>query len=62
MHEGDDVSAPVRTRPANVLVNISSPTVFGAKFVSLVPPPDPSPQSLSAGLNPRLPAPVPNPR
>ena len=21
MHEGDDVSAPVRTRPANVLVN-----------------------------------------
>src|ERR1700757_3164331 len=27
--------------PSNVHVNISSPTVFGAKFVQLVPPPDP---------------------
>lgn len=35
--------------PANVLVDITSPTVFGAKFVDLVPPAEPSPQSLSAG-------------
>lgn len=32
--------------PANVLVDIASTTVFGAKFVELVPPADPSPQHL----------------
>jgi phospholipid/cholesterol/gamma-HCH transport system substrate-binding protein len=35
--------------PANVLVDITSPTVFGAKFVDLVPPAEPSAQSLHAG-------------
>ncbi len=35
--------------PANVLVQITSPTVFGAKFVDLVPPAQPSAQSLRAG-------------
>jgi virulence factor Mce-like protein len=35
--------------PANVLVDIASTTVFGAKFIELVPPADPSPQSLKAG-------------
>jgi phospholipid/cholesterol/gamma-HCH transport system substrate-binding protein len=35
--------------PANVLVDITSSTVFGAKFVQLVPPPDPSPQKLREG-------------
>jgi virulence factor Mce-like protein len=35
--------------PANVLVDISSTTVFGAKSVELVPPADPSPQSLKPG-------------
>ncbi|OBI43174.1 MCE-family protein [Mycobacterium kyorinense] len=35
--------------PDNVLVNIASPTVFGAKFVDLVPPAEPSPKSLRAG-------------
>ncbi|MDT5309072.1 MAG: phospholipid/cholesterol/gamma-HCH transport system substrate-binding protein, partial [Mycobacterium sp.] len=35
--------------PANVLVDLTSPTVFGAKFVELVPPPEPSVQSLHAG-------------
>jgi phospholipid/cholesterol/gamma-HCH transport system substrate-binding protein len=35
--------------PANVLVDIASTTVFGAKYVQLVPPADPSPQSLQAG-------------
>src|ERR1700756_1527514 len=30
--------------PANVLVDITSSTVFGAKFVELVPPAAPSPQ------------------
>ncbi|OBI74941.1 MCE-family protein [Mycobacterium sp. E740] len=35
--------------PANVGVDITSSTVFGAKFVALVPPPDPSPQELRAG-------------
>jgi virulence factor Mce-like protein len=34
--------------PHNVLVNITEPTVFGAKFVELVPPPQPSAQSLQA--------------
>ena len=35
--------------PSNVNVNIESPTVFGAKFVNLVPPDDPSPQKLRPG-------------
>jgi phospholipid/cholesterol/gamma-HCH transport system substrate-binding protein len=35
--------------PANVLVDITEPTVFGAKFVDLVPPAQPSAQSLHAG-------------
>jgi phospholipid/cholesterol/gamma-HCH transport system substrate-binding protein len=35
--------------PANVLADIASSTVFGAKFVELVPPADPSPQRLHAG-------------
>ncbi|WP_233151303.1 MCE family protein [Mycobacterium lehmannii] len=35
--------------PANVRVDIASSTVFGAKSVALVPPPDPSPQALRAG-------------
>jgi phospholipid/cholesterol/gamma-HCH transport system substrate-binding protein len=35
--------------PANVRVDIASSTVFGAKFVQLVPPADPSPQPLHAG-------------
>jgi phospholipid/cholesterol/gamma-HCH transport system substrate-binding protein len=34
--------------PANVLVNIASTTVFGAKFVELLPPAEPSPKPLSA--------------
>jgi phospholipid/cholesterol/gamma-HCH transport system substrate-binding protein len=34
--------------PANVLVDLTSPTVFGAKFVDLVPPAEPSAQSLHA--------------
>ncbi|MGC2656280.1 MAG: MCE family protein [Mycobacterium sp.] len=39
----------LRRIPANVLVDIASTTVFGAKFVDLVPPADPSPQRLHAG-------------
>jgi phospholipid/cholesterol/gamma-HCH transport system substrate-binding protein len=35
--------------PANVHVNIASATVFGAKSVDLVPPADPSPQTLQPG-------------
>jgi phospholipid/cholesterol/gamma-HCH transport system substrate-binding protein len=35
--------------PANVLVDITTPTVFGAKFVDLVPPAEPSAQALHAG-------------
>lgn len=35
--------------PANVLVDITSSTVFGAKFVELVPPAEPSLQRLRAG-------------
>lgn len=35
--------------PANTLVQIASSTVFGAKFVELVPPPQPSQQSMHAG-------------
>lgn len=35
--------------PSNVLVDITSPTVFGAKYVELLPPPNPSSQALRAG-------------
>lgn len=35
--------------PANAIVDIASPTVFGAKQVQFVFPDDPSPQSLRAG-------------
>lgn len=35
--------------PANVQVDVASSTVFGAKFVNLVPPDDPSPQTMHAG-------------
>jgi virulence factor Mce-like protein len=35
--------------PSNVGVDITSSTVFGAKFVQLDPPPDPSPEKLHAG-------------
>jgi virulence factor Mce-like protein len=35
--------------PANVQVDIASPTVFGAKTVHLVPPADPSPKTMYAG-------------
>jgi len=35
--------------PANVLVDLTPPTVFGAKFVELVPPAEPSAQALHAG-------------
>src|SRR5271170_3784029 len=35
--------------PSNVLVDITAPTVFGAKFVQLVAPAEPSAQSLHAG-------------
>jgi len=35
--------------PANVLVDLTEPTVFGAKFVELVPPAQPSAQTLHAG-------------
>jgi phospholipid/cholesterol/gamma-HCH transport system substrate-binding protein len=39
----------LRFIPANVLVDITSNTVFGAKFIELVPPANPSPQRLHAG-------------
>jgi virulence factor Mce-like protein len=39
----------LRLIPANVLVDIASTTVFGAKFVQLIPPADPSAQKLHAG-------------
>ncbi len=35
--------------PSNVDVDITSTTVFGAKYVELVPPQDPSPQKLHEG-------------
>jgi phospholipid/cholesterol/gamma-HCH transport system substrate-binding protein len=34
--------------PSNVLVDIASTTVFGAKFIEMVPPSEPSPKPLSA--------------
>ncbi|APA74597.1 MCE-family protein [Mycobacterium avium subsp. hominissuis] len=39
----------LRFIPANVRVDITSSTVFGAKFVDLVPPAEPSAQRLRAG-------------
>ncbi len=39
----------LRFIPANVLVDITSSTVFGARFVALVPPAEPSTQRLHAG-------------
>jgi len=41
--------AELRLIPSNVNVDITSPTVFGAKFVQLSPPDNPSPQKLRAG-------------
>lgn len=41
--------AELHSIPANVLVDITSSTVFGAKFVRLVPPAKPSAQHLRAG-------------
>jgi phospholipid/cholesterol/gamma-HCH transport system substrate-binding protein len=35
--------------PSNVAVDVASSTTFGAKFVQLVSPPNPSPQPLQAG-------------
>lgn len=35
--------------PDNVVVDITSPTVFGAKSVNLIPPADPSPRTLQPG-------------
>ena len=35
--------------PDNVIVDIASPTVFGAKSVDLVPPANPSPRALQSG-------------
>ena len=39
----------LRLIPANVLVDITSTTVFGAKFVQFQPPPDPSPKKMYEG-------------
>ncbi len=39
----------LRLIPDNVRVDIASTTVFGAKFVQLVPPPDPSQQPMRPG-------------
>jgi phospholipid/cholesterol/gamma-HCH transport system substrate-binding protein len=41
--------AQLRLIPSNVNVDITSNTVFGAKFVQLTPPDDPSPQKMRAG-------------
>ncbi|UXA06158.1 MCE family protein [Mycobacterium sp. SMC-2] len=48
LHLAMDPSA-LQSIPDNVLVNIASTTIFGAKFVELIPPADPSPQNLGAG-------------
>jgi virulence factor Mce-like protein len=39
----------LRTIPANVMVNVASPTVFGAKTVQLLLPPNPASQTLRPG-------------
>ncbi|MEZ0366873.1 MCE family protein [Mycobacterium sp. pUA109] len=41
--------AQLRLIPADVRASITSSTVFGAKFVELVPPPNPSPKRMYAG-------------
>jgi phospholipid/cholesterol/gamma-HCH transport system substrate-binding protein len=41
--------AKLRLIPSNVTVDIGSTTVFGAKFVQLIPPPTPSPERMHAG-------------
>ncbi|WP_243858695.1 MCE family protein [Mycobacterium sp. DL440] len=41
--------AQLRNIPANVGVDIASTTVFGAKYVQLIDPADPSSQTMSAG-------------
>jgi phospholipid/cholesterol/gamma-HCH transport system substrate-binding protein len=41
--------ATLRLIPSNVTVDIGSTTVFGAKFVQLIPPPTPSPERMHAG-------------
>ena len=41
--------AQLQQIPANVVVDIASATVFGAKSVDLIPPVDPSPRSLQPG-------------
>lgn len=41
--------AQLQRIPANVSARIASSTVFGAKFVELVPPPDPVPTRMHAG-------------
>lgn len=41
--------AQMHVIPSNVVVDIGSATIFGAKSVQLVPPADPSPQALRAG-------------
>ncbi|MCV7258387.1 MCE family protein [Mycobacterium shimoidei] len=48
LHLALDPSA-LQLIPSNVLVNIAASTVFGAKFVELVPPAEPSPKPLQAG-------------
>jgi virulence factor Mce-like protein len=48
LHLGMD-PAQLKKIPANVLVDIQSTTAFGAKYVQLLPPNDPSSQSLHAG-------------
>jgi phospholipid/cholesterol/gamma-HCH transport system substrate-binding protein len=48
LHLGMD-PAQLHLIPANVLVEIASTTVFGAKYVQLMPPANPSPQPLHAG-------------
>jgi phospholipid/cholesterol/gamma-HCH transport system substrate-binding protein len=39
----------IKNIPANVKARINATSLFGAKFVDLIPPTDPSPQRLSAG-------------
>ncbi len=48
LHLAMDRSA-MQLIPSNVAVDITSSTVFGAKFVQMVPPADPSPEKLRAG-------------
>jgi len=48
LHLAIDKSA-LNLIPSNVTVDITSSTVFGAKFVQLVPPKDPSPEKLRPG-------------